>query len=228
MCLSARHLSACLFHVSASGAIIAAATANSRRSSQQNPYKTRVSLVELGRTSRHFIVHFEKIPTKKFPRYGRCAARMLSIIHAEIEREDFGGDMTAFWWKDRQRASRAPVSGLAARVSVDLHRAEGKVRADEALVRPPLLNMWDEGHERYSRRATGSLSPTAHTPIIVSKARWYLRTGPAACQRSRRSWPSATEHDQHLRFFGCSTGRPRRSPAPAVSSGGTPWGFDRD
>ena len=38
-------------------------------------YKTCVSLVELGRTSRHFIVHFEneKIPTKKFPRYRRCA-----------------------------------------------------------------------------------------------------------------------------------------------------------
>ena len=35
----ARHLSACLFHVSASGAIIAAATANSWRLSQQNPYK---------------------------------------------------------------------------------------------------------------------------------------------------------------------------------------------
>ena len=73
MCLSARHPSACLFQVSASGAIIPAATANSRRLSQQNPYKTCVSLVELGRTSRHFIVHFEKIPTKKFPRYRRCA-----------------------------------------------------------------------------------------------------------------------------------------------------------
>ena len=60
----ARHLSACLFHVSASGAIIAAATANSRRLSQQNPYKTCVSLIELGRTSRHFIVHLKKIPTK--------------------------------------------------------------------------------------------------------------------------------------------------------------------
>ena len=52
---------------------LARATANSRRLSQQNPYKTCVSLVELGRTSRHFIVHFEKIPTKKFPRYRRCA-----------------------------------------------------------------------------------------------------------------------------------------------------------
>ena len=31
-----------------------------------------------GRTSRHFIVHFEKIPTKKFPRYGRCAQHLLS------------------------------------------------------------------------------------------------------------------------------------------------------
>ena len=70
----ARHLSACLFHVSASGAIIAAATANSRRLSQQNPYKTCVSLVELGRNSRHFIVHFKKIPTKIILRYGRCAA----------------------------------------------------------------------------------------------------------------------------------------------------------
>ena len=39
----------------------------------QNPYKTCVPLFELGRTSRHFIVHFEKIPTKKFPRYRRCA-----------------------------------------------------------------------------------------------------------------------------------------------------------
>ena len=63
----AGHLSACLFHVSACGAIIAAATANSRRLSQQNPYKTCVSLVELGRTSRGFIVRFEKIPTKKAP-----------------------------------------------------------------------------------------------------------------------------------------------------------------
>ena len=69
------HRLACLFYVSACGAIIAAATANSRRLSHQNPYKTCVSLVELGRTSRDFIlvVHFEKIPTKKFPRYGRCA-----------------------------------------------------------------------------------------------------------------------------------------------------------
>ena len=73
MCLIARHLSAYLFHVSTSGAIVAAATANSRRLSQQNPYKTCVSLVELGQTPRHFRVHFEKIPTKKFPRYGRCA-----------------------------------------------------------------------------------------------------------------------------------------------------------
>ena len=30
-------------------------------------------MVELGQTSRHFIVRFEKIPTKKFPRYGRYA-----------------------------------------------------------------------------------------------------------------------------------------------------------
>ena len=167
-------------------------------------------------------------PAPSARNHGQRFEHLLSIIHTDIEREDFGGDMTAFWWRDRQRASRAPARGLAARLSVDLHRAEGKVRPDEALVRPPLLNMWDGGHERYSRRATGSLSPTAHTPIIVSKARWYLRTGPAACQRSRRSWPSATEHDQHLRFFGCTTGRPRRSPARAVSSGGTPWGFGRD
>ena len=74
LCVSrARHLSACLFHVSARGAIIAAATANSRLLSQQNPYKTCVSLVELGRTSRHFIVHFQKKTIKKFPRYRRCA-----------------------------------------------------------------------------------------------------------------------------------------------------------
>ena len=73
MYLSARHLSACLFHVSARGAIMAAASANSRRLSQQNPYKTCVSLVELGQTSRHFSVHFEKIPTKIILRYGRCA-----------------------------------------------------------------------------------------------------------------------------------------------------------
>ena len=58
-----------LFHVSARGAIIAAAAANSQRLSEQNPTKlTCVSLVELGRTSLHFIVHFDKIPTKKFPR----------------------------------------------------------------------------------------------------------------------------------------------------------------
>ena len=73
---SVRHLSAFLFHVSAIGAIIAAATTNSRRLSQRNPYKTCVSFVELGQTSRYFIlevVHFEKIGTKMFPRYGRCA-----------------------------------------------------------------------------------------------------------------------------------------------------------
>ena len=70
-----------MFHVSACGAIIAAATANSRRLSQQNPYKTCVSLlVELGRTSRDFIVHFEKIPTKKFPRYGRCAQTAVLVL----------------------------------------------------------------------------------------------------------------------------------------------------
>ena len=80
MCLSARHLSACLFHVSVSGAIIAAATANSRRLSQQNPYKTCVSLVELDRTSRHFLVHFENIPTKTFPRYRRCAQTTPSFV----------------------------------------------------------------------------------------------------------------------------------------------------
>ena len=76
MALSARHLSACMFvsfHVSARGAIMATASANSRRLSQQNPYKTCVSLVELGQTSRHFLVHFEKIPTKIILRYGRCA-----------------------------------------------------------------------------------------------------------------------------------------------------------
>ena len=57
----------------ACGAIIAAATANRRRLFRQNPYKTCISLVELGRASRDFLVHFEKIPTKKFPRYRRCA-----------------------------------------------------------------------------------------------------------------------------------------------------------
>ena len=76
VCVRACHLSACLFHVSACGAIIAVATANSRRLSQQNPSKTCVSLVELCRTSRRFIVHFEKISTKKFPRYRRCARYM--------------------------------------------------------------------------------------------------------------------------------------------------------
>ena len=55
------------------GAIKAAAPGHHRRWSQQNPYKNRVSLVELGRTSPRFIVDFEKIPTKKFLRYGRCA-----------------------------------------------------------------------------------------------------------------------------------------------------------
>ena len=66
---------------------IAAATANSRRLSQQNPYKTCVSLVELGRTSRDFIVHFEKIPTKKFPTYGRCAVfEILGVSNAKAVR----------------------------------------------------------------------------------------------------------------------------------------------
>ena len=84
MCL-ARAISACLFHVSASGAIITAATANSQRLSQQNPHKTWASLVELGRTSRHFIVHFEKIPTKKFPRYtSRRCALLQPIRHMKI------------------------------------------------------------------------------------------------------------------------------------------------
>ena len=69
----ARHLSGYLFDVSASGAIIAAATANLRRVSQQNPYKARVSLVELGRISGHLIQHFGKIPTKMFLRYRCCA-----------------------------------------------------------------------------------------------------------------------------------------------------------
>ena len=73
LCVLTRATSRHVCFMSASGAIIAAATANSRRLSQRNTYKTCVSLVELGRTSRHFIVHFEKIPTKKFPRYGRCA-----------------------------------------------------------------------------------------------------------------------------------------------------------
>ena len=62
LCVS-RDLSACFFHVSACGAIIAVATTNSRRLSQQNLYKTCISLVELGRTPRRFIVHFEIIPT---------------------------------------------------------------------------------------------------------------------------------------------------------------------
>ena len=73
----ARHSSACLFHVSANGVIIAAATANHRRLSQQNPYKTRVSLFELGRISSHFIEHLEKKPNKShhkmFHRYRCCA-----------------------------------------------------------------------------------------------------------------------------------------------------------
>ena len=60
----ASHLLTCLFHASSSGAIIAAAIANHRRLSQQNRYETRVSLIELGRISRNFRVHFEKIPTK--------------------------------------------------------------------------------------------------------------------------------------------------------------------
>jgi len=68
LCVSrARHLSACLFHVSASSAIIAAATVNSRRLSQQTPYKTCVSFVELGRTSRNFYSTFRKNPNKKVP-----------------------------------------------------------------------------------------------------------------------------------------------------------------
>ena len=37
-------------------------------------------MVELGQTSRHFIVRFEKIPTKKFPRYGRCAVLGSDLI----------------------------------------------------------------------------------------------------------------------------------------------------
>ena len=64
MCLIARHLSPCWFHGSASGAITAAATTNHRPLSQQNPYETRVSLAELGRISRHFVVYFAKILTK--------------------------------------------------------------------------------------------------------------------------------------------------------------------
>ena len=52
---------------------MAAATAIHRRLSQQNPYKTRVSLVELGRFFRHCIVHFEAMPNQKFLRCKRCA-----------------------------------------------------------------------------------------------------------------------------------------------------------
>ena len=51
-----------------------------RRLSQQNPFKTRVSLVELGQISRHFVLHFETKPTKKLPRCGRCVA--VSICNA--------------------------------------------------------------------------------------------------------------------------------------------------
>ena len=83
-----RHLSACLFHISASGAIIAAAIANHRRLSQQNPYKTHVSLVELGRISRHFIVHFKKIPTKKVPQV-QALYRSCTVCSCMVQYRDF-------------------------------------------------------------------------------------------------------------------------------------------
>ena len=67
---SSRHLSACLFNVSARDAMIAATAAISRRLSQQKPYKTCVSLDELGRTSRHFIVHLKESQQKRSPGIG--------------------------------------------------------------------------------------------------------------------------------------------------------------
>ena len=67
MCLSARHLSACLFHVSASGATIAAATANSRRLSQQNPYTTLCFIGRVWPNFPSFDSTFRKNPNKKVP-----------------------------------------------------------------------------------------------------------------------------------------------------------------
>ena len=68
--LKVRHLSAFLLHVSAIGAIIAAATANSRRLSQQNPFKTCVRFI--GRASPNLssvYSTFRKNHRKMFPRY---------------------------------------------------------------------------------------------------------------------------------------------------------------
>ena len=73
------------------GAIIAAATANSRRLSQQNPYKTCVSLVELGRTSPSFFSTFEKNPNKNRPQAWALCQKLrnrprISILGVHIER----------------------------------------------------------------------------------------------------------------------------------------------
>ena len=69
--VTSRHV---LCHVSASGQIIAPPPITDV-CSQQTPYKTRVSLVELGRISRYFMEHFEKIRAKMFL---RCRVLCLS------------------------------------------------------------------------------------------------------------------------------------------------------
>ena len=56
-----------LYNVSASGAIIAAATANSRRSSQQNPYKTLCFIGRAWPNFPWFYSTFRKNPNKKVP-----------------------------------------------------------------------------------------------------------------------------------------------------------------
>ena len=77
--MSARHLSACLLHVSASGAIIAAATANSRRLSQQNPYKTWCFIGRAWPNFPSFYSTFRKKNNKKVPQvWALCRLRLRS------------------------------------------------------------------------------------------------------------------------------------------------------
>ena len=79
----ARHLSACLFHVSASGAIIAAATANSRRLS---PTKSLQNLCFIGRAWPNFpsfFSTFRKNPNKNHPQV-RALCRVCCVLLFEI------------------------------------------------------------------------------------------------------------------------------------------------
>ena len=119
MCLSARHLSACLCHVSASGAITAAATANSRRLSQQNPYK---NLCFIGRAWPNFPSFYstfrKKSQQKSSPRYRRVCH---GVPHTTPSRGPFSKLEFARQPRGRQyRTIRLPKAPLLDVSSADL------------------------------------------------------------------------------------------------------------